>query len=94
MTFYQRSQAHIWFNELTGGRYLNRIPKNLLENYRNNINTLNQALTLMEDDDLPPGMKHEDVHSVLDPVIIANYEIAEYRQLKNPHEYLDRLIRD
>lgn len=48
----------------------------------------------MEDDDLPPGLKPDDFHTILDPVIIADYEIAEYRQLKNPHEYLDKLIRD
>ena len=57
MVFYQRSKATIWFKELTGSRFTNMVPKDLLESYRSNIKALNHALSATEEDELPPVYK-------------------------------------
>ena len=78
MIFYQRSMADVWFKEITSNHYLNMVPKGVLESYRNNIMTLNQALERIEDDDVP-STKQFNAATILDPILIAKFEICEHR---------------
>lgn len=85
--FYQRSKSHIWFKKITDMKYVNVIPYDVLMNYREKIQKLNESFDTLQ----TPTEKRKQL--VLDPVLIGNFEISKTKPMRNPHEYLDKLLR-
>ena len=88
--FYQRSVAETWFKKVKLKDHVHHFDKEILKNFQKNIDILNSALDQIEDDELPD----DQLDTILDPVLIGNFEVQNHRQLKNPHEYLDKMIRE